>query len=85
MKEQTNTLASALLKLQALNLNEEQVRRVAVASQGSIYIETHEDEKQRYFVFEEKVASALLVIKALHSNVLFEAFLKNCNFQEIFL
>ena len=60
MKNQENTLAAALLKLQALNLSSGQVRRVAVASQGTLYIETHEDEKQRYFVFEENKLSELL-------------------------
>lgn len=60
MKDQKNTLTEALLKLKALNLSSGQVRRVAVASQGALYIETHEDEEQRYFVFEEGKLTELL-------------------------
>ena len=61
MKDQRNTLDSALLKLKALDLHTEQVRRVAVASQGTLYIETEEGERQRFFVFEENELSELLI------------------------
>jgi len=60
MNDQEKNLTAALLKLKALNLSSEQVKRVAVASQGTLYIEIHEDEKQRYFVFEENKLSELL-------------------------
>ena len=49
MQDQKNTLAIALEKLQALHLNAEQVRRVAVASQGTLHIEVHQGEMQRFF------------------------------------
>ena len=61
MKDQSNSLDSALLKLAAINLPAEQVRRVAVASQGTLHIEIEEGEKQRFFVFEENEISELLV------------------------
>lgn len=61
MKDQRDTLALALLKLQALGLDKEQVRRVAVASQGTIHLEVHEGREQRFFVFEESELSELLV------------------------
>ena len=61
MKDQKNTLDSALLKLKALDLRTEQVRRVAVASLGTLYIETEEGEKQRFFVFEGNELSELLI------------------------
>ena len=60
MKDQKNTLAAALLKLQALGLGKEQVRRVAVASQGMLHLEVHEGKKQRFFVFEQNELSELL-------------------------
>ena len=47
----------ALAKLQALHLSTEQVRRVAVASQGTLHIEVHEGIKQRFFVFEDNELS----------------------------
>lgn len=61
MSDQKNTLATALLKLQALNLGVEQVRRVAVASQGTLHFEVHEGKNQRFFVFEDNGLSELLV------------------------
>ena len=60
MKDQKNTLATALLKLQSLNLGKEQVRRVAVASQGTLHLEVHEGKNQRFFVFEKNELSELL-------------------------
>jgi len=49
----------ALLKLQTLNLNSGQVRRVAVASQGTLHIEINESEKPRFFVYEANELSEL--------------------------
>lgn len=60
MKDQKNTLAKALLKLQALDLGKEQVRRVAVTSQGMLHLEVHEGKKQRFFVLEQNELSELL-------------------------
>ena len=53
----------ALENLQALNLNAGQVRRVAVASQGTLHIEIHESEKSRFFVYEANELSELLAEK----------------------
>jgi len=61
MTDQENTLATALLELQALNLSAEQVRRVAVASQGTLHFEVHQGKEQRFFVFEKNKLSELLV------------------------
>ena len=47
-----DTLNSALTKLQTLQLNLEQVRRVAVERKGVVHIEVHEAGKQRFFVYE---------------------------------
>jgi hypothetical protein len=60
MNDQKNTLAKALLKLQALHMGNEQVRRVAVMSQGTLHLEVHAGEKQRFFVFEQNELSELL-------------------------
>lgn len=59
MQDQKNTLAIALEKLQALHLNAEQVRRVAVASQGTLHIEVHQGEMQRFFVYDENELTEL--------------------------
>lgn len=53
MQDQQNTLILALEALQALHLHKEQVRRVAVASQGTLHIEIHEDGRQRFFIYED--------------------------------
>jgi hypothetical protein len=61
MTEQKHTLATALLELQALKLGKEQVRRVAVASQGTLHLEIHKGNSQRFFIFEDNALSELLV------------------------
>jgi len=60
MKDQKNTLATALRELQALKLGKEQVRRVAVASKGTLHLEVHVGNRQRFFIFEENTLSELL-------------------------
>jgi len=63
VQDHKNNLHMALENLQALNLNAGQVRRVAVASQGTLHIEIHESEKSRFFVYEANELSELLAEK----------------------
>lgn len=52
MQENKYILDKALLKLQALQLQAEQVRRVAVTSRGSLQIEVAEGDNHRFFVYQ---------------------------------
>jgi len=49
---QPSVLRQALAKLQGLQLDNEQVKRVAVGRQGVLHIEVHEADAQRFFVYE---------------------------------
>jgi len=61
VQERNHTLDTALQKLRDLHLNAGQVRRVAVASQGSLQLEVADGEKHRFFVYEGNELIELLV------------------------
>jgi len=48
---QASTLKTALAKLQGQQLKTAQVKRVVVDRPGTIYIEVHEQDKQRFFAY----------------------------------